>query len=399
MRKNGVNRKLQEISGGVCAPKGFRASGVHCGISCDPSKKDLALIVAERRCPTAALFSESCAQSAPTQISKKHLKNGLARAIVINSGVANVFLPNGEWLTEKICRILASCSDIDMNDTLIASTGKVGAPLSLTPFEKGIPELVKELSDFQEGSFSAAEGIMTTDKRVKQLAFQFDLGDFPCKIGAIFKGTTQVCPNMATMLAFFTTDVNISSEMLQKALSSVGKDTFNMIDVDGVSSPNDAVFLMANGKAGNYKISKEDTEYAKFVYALRETMTEVCKRIVKDGEHRMLVCKVQGARSKQIARMIAKKIVCVQTAKTMPFKDFQIANILYEINSVAEDVDFSKARVTISTKEKTFVVFDEGRSLQLKEETVNLLNKEEDLALTIDLGTGNYTATSFGRLE
>lgn len=402
MRKNAVNRQLREIEGGICAPEGFKANGVHCGISRDAEKKDLALIAADRRCPTACVFSEHSAQSAPARVSKKHLKRGIARAILINSGTANVFLENGEWLAEKICRVLAKHSDIEVNETLLASTGKVGEPLSLTPFENGIPSLAKGLSASKEGSLAAAQAIMTTDREPKQVAFEFDLGDFPCKIGAVYKGTTQVCPNMATTIAVLTTDVNILPEMLQKALTTAVNDTFNLICVDGISSPNDVVCIMANGKAGNYKIFCNDTEYDKFIYALREVLAEICRRIVRDGdeEERMLVCKVSGAKSKQEARTLAKRLACSQKLKTTLLNgNFEAINVLYEANFIAEDAKFLRTRITVGTKENAYFIFDDGRVLRLSEETSQKLLGEKEIFLSVDLGNGNFGATSFSCLK
>ena len=401
MRKNAVNRELREINGGVCAPVGFKANGVHCGISRELGKKDLALVVADRRCPTACVFSVHSAQSASALVSKKHLKNGIARAILINSGVANVFLENGEWLAEKICRVLAARSDIDVNETLLASTGKVGSSLSLAPFEDGIPTLVKGLSDSEEGSYSAANAIATEGKESKQVAFEFDLGDFSCKIGAIYKGDTRVCPNMATTLVILTTDVNILPEMLQKALTYAVKDTFNLICIDGIESPNDTVCIMANGKAGNYKIFCEDTEYAKFAHALREVLAEICRRIIQDGdaEERMLICKIGGAKSKQVARALAKRIVCGQNIKTMILSaNFRPENILYEINSIAEDVDFSKIQVSVATQSNDYVLYEDGRPLFLKKELLERLLTEKRITLSLQLRGGNFGATASGCL-
>lgn len=398
MRKNAVNRKLREIPGGVCAPAGFFANGVHCGLSRDEGKKDLALVSADWRCPTACVFSEQSAQSAPARVSKKHLKRGIARAILINSGVANIFLDNGEWIAEKVCRVLARNSSIEVNETLLASTGKVGEPLYLAPFEKGIPPLAEGLSASEEGSLAAAQAIMTTDKEPRHLAFEFDLGDFPCKIGAIYKGTTQVCPNMATTLAVLTTDVNILPEMLQKALASAVKDTFNLICIDGISSPNDLVCIMANGKAGNYKIFCADTEYDKFVFALREVLAEICRRIVKDGdrEERMLVCKVSGAKSKQAARALAKKLACAQKLKaSLLHGSCEAIDILYEANSITEDMNIQKAQITLSAGENTYALFDSGRTLTLRKETVDSLLLEKEILLSVELGAGNFGATSY----
>lgn len=402
MRKNAVNKKLHEIAGGVCAPEGFRANGVACGISRETGRKDLALVVADRRCPAACVFSTSSTQSVTAKISKKHLKNGIARAILINSGTANIFLPNGEWIAEKVCRLLSKNSTIEVNETLLASTGIVGGKLTIDSFERGIPQLVNGLSDSDAGSLAAAQAIMTVDKDPKQAAFAFDLGDFPCKIGVIYKGTARVCPNMATMLAVMTTDVNISSQMLQKALIAAVKDTFNIICIDGISSPNDMVCILANGKAGNYQIFCEDSEYEKFVYALREVLTEVCQRIVKEGADGapLFVCKVSGAKSKQIARTLAKYMVCSSAFKSMLLEgEIGATDLLYLIDGATDEVDYGKARISLRTEGNTCVLFDSGRVFALSEERAKDLCSCEKISLLIELQEGNFTARALGILR
>lgn len=401
MRKNAVNRELIEIPGGVCAPKGFFANGVHCGIEKQSKKRDLALVSADWRCPTACVFSEQSAQSAPARISKKHLKNGVARAILINSGVANVFLEDGEKIGEKICRILASTSNIEVNETLLASTGRVGEPLHLQPFEQGIPLLSKGLVDSEEGSFAAAEGIMSSDKVPRQVAFSFSLGDISCKIGAIYKGTMRVAPNMATTIVVLTTDVNILPEMLQKALTSAVNDTFNLISIDGISSPNDMICLMANGKAGNYRIFCDDTEYDKFLYALREVLAEICRRMIREGdaENRLIECQVVGARSKQIARALAKRLAASSNLKRKLINgELDPTDLVFEGSTVAPDLPFAQMRISIGTKEKLYAVLDDGQRLPLSVDTVRMLQTSKEIHLRMDLNAGNFGATGYGCL-
>ncbi len=402
MRKNAVNRKLHEITGGVCAPEGFWANGVACGISQEEGRKDLALVVADRRCPAACVFSTSATQSVTAKISKKHLKNGIARAVLINSGTANIFLPNGEWIAERVCRILSKNSTIEVNETLLASTGIVGGTLTIDAFERGIPQLVKGLSNSEEGSFSAAQAIMTVDKEPKQAAFEFNLGDFPCKIGVIYKGTARVCPNMATVLAVMTTDVNISSKMLQKALVAAVKDTFNSICIDGISSPNDMASILANGKAGNYQIFCEDSEYEKFVYALREVLSEVSRRIVKEGSDGtpLLMCKVSGAKSKQLARTLAKSMVCSSAIKSMLLKgEVGVTDLIYLINCVMDEVNYGKARISLQVDGNACVLFDSGRVFALSEERAKDLCLHEKINLLIELQEGNFSAQALGILR
>ncbi|MBO5737514.1 MAG: bifunctional ornithine acetyltransferase/N-acetylglutamate synthase, partial [Clostridia bacterium] len=363
MRKNGVNRELREIDGGICAPVGFRANGIHAGFTDDENKKDLALIVAERRCPTACVYSTEYKSSGPALTSKRHLKYGLARAILVNSGVANVFLPKGERLAEMASRVLAACSDVDCNDTIIASTGEVGKPMSLETFEQGMRPLVQGLQATEEGSLAAAEAIMTTDSYPKHTAFSFDLGDFPCKIGALFKGNVHVCPNTATTLIFLTTDVNISSEMLQKALSLCVKDTVNLLVGDGTPSPNDMVCIMANGKAGNYKISREDTEFSKFTFALRKALAELCRRLVADCDKqgKILTCKVAGAFSQQVARAIAKTVVGSANIRRAILRGASdIESILYAINSVTDTANYGDMQISLEGDGVSYMLYEEN---------------------------------------
>lgn len=402
MRKNEVNRKIQEIPGGVCAPKGFLANAVHCGIEKNPEKKDLALISADWRCPTACVFSTQSDQSAPAKVSKKHLKHGIAKAILINSGIANVYLENGEEIAEKICRIVATTSNIEVNETLLASTGKVGEPLSLSPFERGIPALCKGLSATEEGSFAVAEAIMTSDRVPRHTAFSFDLGDIPCKMGVVYKGMTRVAPNMATTIVVLTTDVNILPEMLEKALHTAVNDTLNLISIDGISSPNDTVCIFANGKAGNYRIFCDDTEYAKFVYALREVLAEVSRRIIREGDvrNRLLECSVSGARSKQVARGLAKRLAMSSKIKSMLLKgELDPTTLVYEANEFAPMLPLNRISISIGTREATHWILQDGRRLDLSEETCFNLSKANEVILHVDLAMGNFGATGYGCIQ
>ncbi len=402
MRRNAVNRKLREISGGVCAPEGFEANGIACGITQEAERKDLALIVAEKRCPTACVFSVRDFPSVTAKISKKHLKKGIARAVLVNSGVANLFVENGEWIAERACRILARHSTVEVNETLLASTGKIGEKLTIEPFERGIPVIVKGLTHSEEGSLAAAQAIMTADKEPKQAAFEFDLGDFPCKLGAIYKGSARVCPNMATLIVILTTDVNISSEMLQKALTAAVKDSFNLMNVDGVSSPNDTVCIMANGKAGNYQIFCEDTEYEKFVRALREVFIELTKRIVresmKDGP--MMLCQVSGAKSKQIARLLAREVVCSKAVHSMILSGtLNALDLVNIVNGVMEETDYLKMQISVTAEEETFVLYRNGLVLTLHESVAERFRNGKELKLSIALNDGNFGTTSYGALN
>lgn len=401
MRKNGVNRELREIDGGICAPVGFRANGIHAGFTDNENKKDLALVVADRRCPTACVYSTGYKSSGPALTTKRHLKYGLARAILVNSGVANVFLPKGEWLAEMACRALAARSDIDCNDTIIASTGDIGKAMSLETFEGSLRPLVQGLQATHEGSLAAAEAIMTTDSYPKHAAFSFDLGDFPCKIGALFKGNLHTCPNTATTLIFLTTDVNISPEMLKKALTLSVKDTVNLLVGDGTPSPNDMVCIMANGKAGNYKISCEDTEFSKFAFVLRKTLLEICRRLAADCDKggRIFTCKVSGATSQQVARTIAKNIVSSYNIRRAVLQGVaDIESILYTVNSAATSSDCASAQIFLEGAGLFYSLYEDNTMLHIEKTHLLRLLDGAEVAVKIVLQDGNYTATAVGCL-
>lgn len=401
MRKNGVNRELREIPGGICAPVGFRANGIHAGFTNNPDKKDLALVVADRRCPTACVFSVNSQQSGPACASKRHVKKGLARAILVNSGIANVFLPDGERLAELACRALAARSDVDANDTVIASTGKIGGEMPLAPFETALRPLVQGLECTEEASLRAAEAMMTTDSYPKHTAFAFDLGDFPCKIGVLFKGSTRVAPNMATTLIFLTTDVNISSEMLQKALHLTVKDTVNLLCGDGISSPNDTVCIMANGKAGNYKISVEDTEFAKFTVALKKALSEICCRIARDcdGENKLFTCKVTGAKSQPVAHAVARNVVASpKIRQAIEEGRLDVESILYGICEGASDAHFNGLQIALQGNGAEYIIYEENGVLPISGENLSRLKDGDTVTMQISMQDGNYTATAFGCL-
>ena len=401
MRKNGVNRELRKIAGGVCAPAGFRANGMYAGFTIDPNKKDLALVVSDRRCPTACVFSAQSGQSGPACSSKRHVKKGFARAILVNSGVANVFLPDGERLAELACRALAARSDIDANDTVIASTGKIGGEMTLEPFENNLRALYQGLEATEEASLRAAEAIMTTDSYPKHTAYEFDLGDFPCKIGALFKGCVRVAPNMATTLIFLTTDVNISSEMLQKALHLTVKDTVNLLYGDGISSPNDTVCIMASGRAGNYKISNDDTEFAKFTVALKKVLSEICRCIAKDcdKDNQLFICKVLGAKSQPAAYAVAKKLVASHRVRQSIIQEtLDVDSILYAICEGAADARFSGVQISMQGNGEEYIVYEDNGILPIAGENLSRLAAGAEITLCVSMRDGNYTATAFGAL-
>ena len=267
MRKNGINRELREIPGGVCAPEGFRANALSCGIKPN-GELDLGLIATERRCFVAGVYSTASMQGEPVLVTKKHVKRGYASAILANGGIANVYVDGTGKRTEKICQAMDMAGLYSASEMIVASTGEIGKRLDFTLIEKRLKPLARGLEHSEEMGQRFADAISSENEEAYQFSYGFDLGDIPCKIGGIFKGSLHVAPNMATTLVFLTTDVNITSEMLQKALSAETRETLNMLDLDGSPSPNDMACIMANGKAGNYLISCADTEYTKFCFVI-----------------------------------------------------------------------------------------------------------------------------------
>lgn len=405
MRKNGVNKELKPIDGGICAPKGFRASGVRCGIApvsspfYHPTREDLALIAADKLVPTACVYADSGECGAPVITTKKHLKSGYSRAVIVNSGIANCGVEGGEKLAKTVCTAIAKRLKISASETVIASTGAITGKFPIDTLLSGVNKLADSLGCSHEHSLAAARALMTADTAVKQLSFSFMLGDYECKIGAIFKGSRRVCPNMATTLCFLTTDVNISREMLQKALSAVVGDTFNMLNVDGISSPNDTVCIMASGNAGNYKIDCADSEYKKFVYALKETAWRVCKAIVADGEGKSGVfsCSVSGAKSKNAARNIAKAVAgAIGTRKAFAKNEVDVEGILCSILTAGERVELSNVEISLSSEQGKFLLLDEGKSVAFSHENAARILSGADMEICIRLHTGNYSAQALG---
>ncbi len=399
-RKNGVNRALTPIDGGVCAPQGFKACGVTCGISLE-GKPDFAMIVSDKRCPTACVYSTSSEVGAPIRVTKRHLQrsNGLAQAIIVNSGYANVFMDEGERLIEDVCLFIERKMHISVDETVIASTGAIGGRLRLQNFEYGVLQVTEKLAASHENSLRAAEAIMTTDSYPKQVSYAFELGDYTCKIGAIFKGNTNVAPNMATTLAFLTTDVNITPTALQRALSAAVRDTFNLLSIDGIASPNDTVCIMANGKAGNYVVSDEDSEYQKFVYALRSVLFEICRKIAADGvdKKHVLLCTVKGAKSKQTARILASTLAQSQVIKE-ELKECKpnAERILYALLNAGEDVSVERMRVELSSVRGKITLFSDGMTTLYGEEYARNISSAAEVEITITFWTGNFAATAIG---
>ena len=290
-----MNMKL--INGGVTAAQDFKASGVHCGIRKNTSKNDLSLIVSDVPASAAAVYTTNLVKGAPLTVTKAHIADGRAQAVICNSGNANTCNADGIGIAEGMSALVEEKTGITANDVVVASTGVIGQPLSLDPIKSGMDELVAKLS--ADGSHEAALGIMTTDTIPKEVAVEFTCGGKTCRIGGIAKGSGMIHPNMATMLVFITTDCAIAPAMLQKALSGDIRNTFNMISIDGDTSTNDMVTVLANGLAGNTEITAEGEDFTAFMQALNTVTVGLCRMIAGDGEGatKLLECKVKIGRA------------------------------------------------------------------------------------------------------
>jgi len=388
--------KIIEYGQGVCAAKGFTASGVHCGIRKNKGKKDLSLIYSEAPAAAAAVYTTNLVKGAPLTVTKSNISNGYARAIICNSGNANTCNANGIEIAEQTCALLASELNIDSTDVVVASTGVIGQPLDITPIKEGIPSLVAGLG---KNSPDAAEGIMTTDTVKKEVTVSFEIGGVPCLIGGIAKGSGMIHPDMATMLVFITTDCAISPALLQKALSGDIKNTFNMVSVDGDTSTNDMVTVLANGMAGNRMIDSEGEDFEIFMKALNTVTVYLCKCIAGDGEGatKLLECQVSGGSSTEIAKTVAKAVICSSLTKAAMFgADANWGRVLCAIGYSKAPVDVTKIDVSFSSPKGSIKVCENGAGIPFSEEVAKEILLEKEIGIIIDLKDGDAKATAWG---
>ena len=388
---------MKQISGGVTAAAGFLASGIHCGIRKNQSKKDLALIFSEKRAAAAAIYTQNIVKGAPLIVTAENISDGFAQAIICNSGNANTCNENGIEIAKETCTLVASALSIAPTDVIVASTGVIGQPLDITPIKNGIPALVASLRPDEEGSADAASAIMTTDLKAKETAVSFTLGGVLCHMGGIAKGSGMINPNMATMLVFITTDVAISPEMLRLALRDVA-DSFNMISIDGDTSTNDMVTVMANGMAGNAMITAPGDDFDVFCKALA-TITRSLRMIAADGEGatKLLVCRVSGALDCENARRIAKSVICSNLVKAAMFgADANWGRVLCAIGYSGAKVDVSKISVSFSSSAGTVNVCSGGFGIPFSEEDAKKILSQPEININIGLGDGVASAEAWG---
>ena len=388
---------MKLIEGGVCAAKGFTANGIHCGIRKNHSKKDLALILSSVPASAAAVYTTNLVKGAPLTVTKNHISNGIAQAVICNSGNANTCNANGIEIAEAMSELVAKELNISAKDVIVASTGVIGQPLSIDPIANGLPALAAGLS--LEGGKAAAEGIMTTDTVMKEVAVEFTAGGKVCRIGGIAKGSGMIHPNMATMLVFLTTDCAITPAMLQKALSGDIANTFNMISIDGDTSTNDMVTVMANGLAGNETITAEGEDFAAFMQALNTVTIALCRKIAGDGEGatKLLECKVTGAADLPTAKTVAKSVICSSLLKAAMFgADANWGRVLCAIGYSGAAVDVTKVDVAFRSPAGTIEVCKNGAGIPFSEEIAKQVLLEKEIEILVELNSGEAASTAWG---
>ena len=388
---------MKTISGGVCAAKGFTAAGLHCGIRKNRTKKDLALIYSQVPAHAAAVYTTNLVKGAPLTVTKANISDGKAQAVICNSGNANTCNANGLEIAQGMCDLAGKALGISPKDVVVASTGVIGQPLSLDPVAAHIDALAAQLSE--AGSSDACEAIMTTDTVPKEIALEFTLGGKTCHIGGIAKGSGMIHPNMATMLVFLTTDAAISTSMLQKALSGDIQNTFNMVSVDGDTSTNDMVTILANGLAENPEITEENEDFAAFMKALNTVNVYLCRCLAGDGEGatKLLECKVTGAADVAAAKTIAKSVICSSLTKAAMFgADANWGRVLCAIGYSGAPVDVNKVAVSFRSPAGTVAVCENGAGIPFSEEIAKQVLLEKEIEILVSLGDGNAAATAWG---
>ena len=399
--KKGSIEMLKEIAGGVCAAKGFTAAGIHCGVKAgsSPDKNDLAMILSERECAAAAVYTLNRVKAAPIYVTMGHLEDGVCRGIVANSGNANACAPMSHENAERMCAAAASALGCAPEEVLVASTGVIGQTLKVDVIEKGVPELFGLLERSDGASDAAAHAIMTTDTVKKECAAEVIIGGKTVRIGGIAKGSGMIHPNMGTMLCFLTTDCAISQEMLQEALGEVVRLTFNRISVDGDTSTNDTCCILANGLAGNPEITSKGDAYVDFVMKLHEVCYHLARQMAKDGEgaKHLITCTVRGARSEEQAETISKSVISSTLTKAAIFGcDANWGRVLCAMGYSGEKFDPERVDVTFGSEAGEILVCRAGRGLDFDEALAKAILTEDEVDIDIAMAEGDESCTCWG---
>jgi len=385
--------------GGVCAARGFQANGIHCGIKAngDPNKNDLALIYAETSCTAAAMYTTNKVQGAPIAVTRAHLEDGKAQAVIVNSVNANTCNADGIEKAEKMCQAAADALHLNAEDIIVASTGVIGQPLPIEPIVNGVPELAKGLN--ANGNTAAVNAIMTTDTRPKEVAVRFEIDGKSCTLGGMLKGSGMIHPNMATTLTFLTTDCNISAEMLRQALKEVVSITLNRVSVDGDTSTNDMVCILANGKAGNAEIKNSSPEFEIFKNALYAVLMNLARMMARDGEGatKLIECVCTGAVDDKTAEIVAKSVITSSLFKAAIFgEDANWGRILCAVGYAPADFDIHQVDVTLASAKGGIEVCKNGAGVEFSEETAKEILSEEEILVSVKIGEGAGSAIAWG---
>ena len=391
--------EFTRIDGGVCAAKGFWANGLNCGLNPDRNKNDLGMIFSTEICNAAAVYTTNKVKGAPILVTKKHLEatGKKARAVIVNSKNANTCNADGEEKAQKMCELAAKELGISADEVIVASTGVIGQILPIEPIADHVKELAAGLAPGNHDK--AANAIMTTDTFPKEVAVQFTLDGKTCTVGGMAKGSGMIHPNMATTLNFVTTDVAISSELIQKALSEIVKVTYNCLSIDGDTSTNDMVSIMANGLAGNTKITEENEDYEIFRKALYEVLMNMTKMLAKDGEgaSKMLECTVSGAPNQDTAIIVAKSVIRSPLFKCAMFgEDANWGRILCAVGYADAEFDITKVGVDLASAKGRIAVCRNGSGVEFSEDEAKVILGEDEIYIYIDLGQGEASAKAWG---
>ena len=390
---------LKEISGGVCAAKGFTASGIHCGVKAgsSPDKNDLAMILSEQECAAAAVYTLNRVKAAPIYVTMGHLEDGVCRGIIANSGNANACAPQSHENAEQMCALAAKATGLKPIDFVVASTGVIGQELNISAIEKGMPTLVSALNS--DGSDAAAHAVMTTDTVKKETAVSVNIGGKTVTIGAIAKGSGMIHPNMGTMLCFITTDCAITQDVLQDALHEIVPRTFNRVTVDGDTSTNDMCVVLANGMAGNEQIEWKDDSYTLFYKALYQVCETMARAIAADGEgaSRLVTCTVRSARSEESAERLAKAVVGSSLVKAALFgADANWGRVLCAMGYSKAPFRPEYVDISFSSIQGSILVCEKGTGLDFDEELAKKILTQDEVVIDVSLNEGGSEATCWG---
>ena len=394
-----MNITYTTITGGVCAAKGFKAYGVHAGFRKNTAKLDLAMILADKVCNAAGVYTKNKVFAAPVGVTREHLKGGKARVVICNSGNANACTPDGYDTANACCRAVAEMVGCAETEVIVSSTGVIGQSLPTEPLFSSLPALYASLEASEKGADLAANAIMTTDTKKKEFALSYEYEGKTIRMGGMCKGSGMIHPNMCTMLGFITTDVNISKEMLQKALSADVVDSFNMISVDGDTSTNDTLLILANGLAGNEEITGEGADYDTFCEALHFITTYLAKKMAGDGEGAtaLFECKVVGASSKEDARILAKSVICSSLTKAAIFgHDANWGRILCALGYSGAKFDPENVDLYFQSESGRIHIFGNGVACDYSEEEATKILSDPEVTAFVDMHMGDAKATAWG---